>query len=154
MSELIVIRTDSKARTPRKATQKSAGLDIYSTQDVKIMPNKNGLVSTGIKLILPEGTYGRIAPRSGLSLHHMINVMGGVIDPDYEGEIKVLLMNHSESDFNVSAGDRIAQLILEKYEGDLTVIEKSEFDSSPDSDGGQKRLKRGSEGFGSTGTAN
>jgi len=151
MSSLVVIRINSKARLPKKSTRGSAGLDLYSTQDVTIQSKKNGIVPTGLKLSMPEGTYGRIAPRSGLSLHYMMDVMGGVIDPDYKGEVKVILLNHSDSDFNVCTGDRVAQLILEKYVDVGIVIEKSEFNSSSSSDEEDRDKKRRLGGFGSTG---
>lgn len=151
MSSLVVIRINSKARLPKKSTRGSAGLDLYSTQDVTIQSKKNGIVPTGLKLSMPEGTYGRIAPRSGFSLHYMMDVMGGVIDPDYKGEVKVILLNHSDSDFNVCTGDRVAQLILEKYVDVGIVIEKSEFNSSSSSDEEDRDKKRRLGGFGSTG---
>jgi dUTP pyrophosphatase len=70
------------------------------------------LVSTGIAVVLPKGVYGRVAPRSGLAVKHGIQVGAGVIDPDYTGEVKVVLFNHGEKDFEVKKGDRIAQLVL------------------------------------------
>ena len=63
---------------------------------------------------MPDGTYGRIAPRSGLASKHFIDTGAGVIDADYRGEVKVLLFNHAESDFEVKEGERVAQLVLER----------------------------------------
>ena len=97
-------------------------------------------MKTGISVAIPEGCYGRIAPRSGLAVKRFIDVGAGVIDADYRGEIGVVLFNHSDEDFVVKPGDRIAQLILEKIETP-TVKEAEEL---PDT-------KRGTDGFGSTG---
>ena len=80
------------------------------------MPKHSGraLIHTEIAIAVPEGYYGRIAPRSGLALQCGIDVGGGVIDADYRGEVGVILFNHSDEDYHVKQGDRIAQLILEK----------------------------------------
>jgi len=163
MSDLVITRIDEKARLPKRATSRSAGLDLYSTRNVTIPSKKNGVVPTGLKITMPEGAYGRIAPRSGLALHYMLDVMGGVVDPDYEGEVKIILMNHSDSDFNVCTGDRVAQLILEKYQRITIITEKFVVDSSSDEDDqvvkrrsagfeDDQAVKRGSAGFGSTGS--
>lgn len=91
-------------------------------------------------MAIPEGNYGRIAPRSGLAAKNMIDVGAGVIDSDYRGEVKVLLFNLSDVDFEVSKNDRIAQLIIEKYTP-TQLVEVEELDSTV----------RGVGGFGSTG---
>ncbi|KAF3781477.1 Deoxyuridine 5'-triphosphate nucleotidohydrolase [Nymphaea thermarum] len=98
------------------------------------------LVATDLSIAIPEGTYARIAPRSGLAWKHSIDVGAGVIDADYRGPVGVILFNHSDSDFQVNAGDRIAQLVLEKI---VTpdVCEVEDLDSTA----------RGTGGFGSTG---
>ena len=72
------------------------------------------LIQTDLQIQLPEGCYGRIAPRSGLALQHHIDVGGGVVDTDYRGNVGVVLYNHSDLPFTVSRGDRIAQLICEQ----------------------------------------
>lgn len=90
----------------------------------------------------PEGTYGRIAPRSGLAWKHSIDVGAGVIDADYRGNVGVILFNFSDKDFEVKKGDRIAQLILEKISY-CDIVETSDLDDT----------SRGEGGFGSTGTA-
>ena len=92
-------------------------------------------------MAIPEGNYGRIAPRSGLAAKHSIDVGAGVIDSDYRGEVKVLLFNLSDTDFEVKPGDRIAQLIIEKY----TMTEIQEVEGKLDD------TVRGEGGFGSTG---
>lgn len=80
-----------------------------------ISPRGKALISTGISVQIPIGNYGRIAPRSGLAVKHFIDVGAGVVDADYRGEVRVLLFNFGEEEFKVSQGDRIAQLIIEKY---------------------------------------
>jgi len=98
------------------------------------------LVDTDISMAVPDGTYGRIAPRSGLASKHMIDTGAGVIDADYRGQVKVLLFNHGEKDFEVKEGDRVAQLVLERiYTPE--VVEVKELEESV----------RGAGGFGSTG---
>ena len=93
-------------------------------------------------MAIPHGNYGRIAPRSGLAVKKMIDVGAGVIDSDYRGEVKVLLFNFGAEDFKVCKGDRIAQLIIEKYT--ITSIQEVENLSS---------TERGEAGFGSTGVS-
>ena len=98
---------------PTRGSDASVGYDLYSVVDT-IVPCQTGntLVGTGIALSIPPGCYGRVAPRSGLAVKHCIQVGAGVIDPDYTGEVKVVLFNHGDKDFEVKKGDRIAQLVL------------------------------------------
>ena len=105
------------AIVPTRGSDRSVGYDLYSSEDATV-PCQAGraLVSTGIALSIPDGLYGRVAPRSGLAVKHCINVGAGVIDPDYTGEIKVILFNHGLKDFEIKKGDRIAQLVLERCE--------------------------------------
>jgi dUTP pyrophosphatase len=132
---------NSLAKLPRRASAGAAGYDITSTEHVTIYPGTRGLVSTGVSVKLPPGVYGRIAPRSGLAVKNGIQVGAGVIDADYRGEIKVLLFNHSSDHlFEVSPGDRIAQLICERCELP-DVIQTDELDET----------ERGEGKFGSTG---
>jgi dUTP pyrophosphatase len=113
---------------------------MYSAKETVIPAKGKAMVDTGIAIAVPEGTYGRVAPRSGLASKHFIDTGAGVIDADYRGEVKVLLFNHSEVDFPVKEGDRIAQLVLERiYTPEVTVVEELE------------ESVRGAGGFGSTG---
>ena len=129
------------AIVPTRGSDRSVGYDLYSSEDAMV-PCQAGraLVGTGITVVLPPGVYGRVAPRSGLAVKHCLNVGAGVIDPDYTGEIKVVLFNHGEKDFEIKKGDRIAQLVLERCETppieEINIVEDTE---------------RGSGGFGSTG---
>ena len=103
------------ARAPKRATERSAGYDLYSAEEKEIAARGKALIKTNIAIAVPEGTYGRIAPRSSLAYHHHIDVAAGVIDADYRGDVGVLLFNHSpDLPFVVHRGDRIAQLILER----------------------------------------
>ena len=119
------------AKEPFRANPSDAGYDLFSTQYETIEPFQRKLISTGINVEIPEGFYGRIAPRSGLACKKGIDVMAGVIDSGYRGEIKVLLINLNLEGYNfkpsafeamfgsmekldIKPGDRIAQLIIEK----------------------------------------
>lgn len=101
------------ARMPLKGSAHAAGFDLYSAQEGIVPARGKGLFSTDIAIALPEGVYGRIAPRSGLALNSHIDIGAGVVDRDYRGTIGVVIFNHSEEVFEVKKGDRIAQLILE-----------------------------------------
>ena len=102
------------AKIPSKGSKRAAGRDLHANEDSVVPHMGRRLIGTGISLGLPEGTYGRIAPRSGLALHNGITTGAGVIDADYTGEIKVLLMNTSNDEYRVQKDDRIAQIIIER----------------------------------------
>jgi dUTP pyrophosphatase len=113
---------------------------LYSAEDTVIPARGRALVKTDIKISVPNGTYGRVAPRSGLAYKHGIDTMAGVIDADYRGPVGVILANLSETDFPVKIGDRIAQLIVERVVmPDVVVVDQLED------------TVRGAGGFGSTG---
>ena len=114
---LNVQRLVSHATLPVRSTPGAAGYDLFSTDSYVVLPGRRVVVSTGISIQLPPGTYGRIAPRSGLAVKHGLDTLAGVIDPDYSGEIKVVLHNlDTVQPFVIRPGYRIAQLILEKFE--------------------------------------
>lgn len=139
---LKVFLRSEKATAPTKGSALAAGYDLYSSEDAVIPAQGQGLVATDISIIVPVGTYGRVAPRSGLAVKHGISTGAGVIDADYRGEVKVVLFNHSKKDFEIKSGDRIAQLVLERIvNADISVITKEELDTT----------ERGEGGFGSTG---
>ena len=104
----------SKAVTPTRATGHSVGLDLYSPSDYIMSPCSHLQIPTKIKIKIPLGHYGRLASKSGLSMVHQVHVEAGVIDPDYTGEVKVLLINAVSCYHYIKRGDPIAQLILEK----------------------------------------
>ena len=106
-----VKRMDPKAKVPTKGSPRAAGHDQYANED-KIIPRQGQeIVNTGLAITVPRGTYGRIAPRSGLAIKHQIAVNAGVIDIDYTGEVKVILLNLGKEDYQVKKGERIAPRI-------------------------------------------
>ncbi|CAH0551877.1 unnamed protein product [Brassicogethes aeneus] len=133
-------KTVPHALPPTKGSIKAAGYDLKSALKCVVPARGKMMVDTGIKVELPEGCYGRIAPRSGLAAKNFIDVGAGVVDEDYRGVIKVILFNHSDEDFPVNIGDRIAQLICER----IFYPELEEVKDLTDTE-------RGEGGFGSTG---
>ncbi|CCF55708.1 hypothetical protein KAFR_0A02720 [Kazachstania africana CBS 2517] len=129
------------ATVPTKGSATAAGYDIYASKAIVIPARGQGMVSTDISFTVPVGTYGRIAPRSGIAVKHGIQTGAGVVDRDYTGEVKVVLFNHSEKDFEIVKGDRVAQLILEKIVDDAEIVVVDSLEEST----------RGAGGFGSTG---
>ena len=115
-----------EAKLPSKGSSLAAGYDLSSAQQLTIPVNGRALVQTDINISIPKGTYGRIAPRSGLAIKHGITTGAGVIDTDYTGPIGIVLFNHGDQDFNIQKGDRIAQLILEQV-ANKPVIEVQEL---------------------------
>ncbi|CAM6087956.1 unnamed protein product [Calypogeia fissa] len=129
-----------EAVLPSRGSEHAAGYDLSSAYEAIVPARGKALVKTELSIAIPEGTYARIAPRSGLAWKHSIDVGAGVIDYDYRGPVAVILFNHSDTDFNIKEGDRIAQLILEK----IAIPEVFEVDSLDSTE-------RGAGGFGSTG---
>lgn len=129
---------------PSYATELSAGLDLKASisESVTLAPLGRALIPTGLYIELPQGTEAQIRPRSGLAAKSGITVLNapGTIDADYRGEIKVILVNLSDKEFVVNPGERIAQMVVARYEK----IEWEETDSLEDTE-------RGAGGFGSTG---
>lgn len=105
---------------PQYQTELSAGMDIPANVEnaITLQPGERQLIATGLYLEIPPGYEMQIRPRSGLALKHGITVLNspGTVDADYRGEIKVLLINHSQEPFIISKGDRIAQMVLAKHE--------------------------------------
>ena len=112
--ELPFVKMSTNAVTPTRATEGSVGLDFYSPADYVIPPHNQLLIPTQIKVQIPLGYYGRLASKSSLAILHQLHVGAGVIDPDYTGEIMVLLINTASHVHPIMRGDPIAQLILEK----------------------------------------
>lgn len=105
---------------PAYATSQSAGMDLRANIEspITLHPMERTLVPTGIRIELPEGYEAQVRPRSGLALKHGITVLNtpGTIDSDYRGELKVLLVNLSNDDFVVNAGERVAQMVIARHE--------------------------------------
>ncbi|KDR83435.1 hypothetical protein GALMADRAFT_235574 [Galerina marginata CBS 339.88] len=143
VSNLLIKRLSEKAKIPTRGSPLAAGYDLYSAEKKLVPARGKALVDTQLSIAVPAGTYGRVAPRSGLASKFMIDTGAGVIDADYRGVIFVLLFNLSEKDFQVEEGDRIAQLIIERiYTPDI--LEVDDLDQTI----------RGASGFGSTGGHN
>ena len=139
----IKIINKSQHPLPKYQTELSAGMDLYANLDesIPLKSLERKLIPTGLFLELPEGYEAQVRPRSGLSIKNGITVLNspGTIDADYRGEIGVILVNLSTENFNINNGDRIAQLVIAKYE---TAVwqEVSEINAT----------ERGAGGFGST----
>ena len=135
-----VKRLTETAVLPSKGSSHAAGFDLVADEGGSIPSRRRVTISTGIAVAIPEGFYGRIAPRSGLAAKYGINVLAGVVDSDYRGEVKVILHNTGRTIYDFSQGDRIAQLIIEKcYSPEIEEVE--DLDSTV----------RAAGGFGSTG---
>ena len=129
---------------PKYQTSQSAGMDLRANIDAPVLlkPLDRKLIPTGLHIALPEGYEAQIRPRSGLAIKHGITIINtpGTIDPDYRGDVGVILVNISNEDFVVQPGDRIAQMVINKFEqAKFEVVE--ELDET----------KRGEGGFGHTG---
>lgn len=135
-------KLSENAFTPTKGSEKAAGYDLYSAYDYIVPPQDKLLVKTDLQIALPDGCYGRVAPRSGLAVKKFIDVGAGVIDQDYRGNVGVVLFNFAKEEFVVKKGDRVAQLVLERIF--LPELEESKVDL--------EETNRGSGGFGSTGS--
>jgi len=130
------------AEIPAYQTEEAAGFDLHSIDDVVIKAGERKLISTGLAFEIPKGYEIQIRPRSGLAYKHGITVLNtpGTIDSDYRGEIKVLLINHSNEDFEIKVGERIAQAVIKE-------VIQAEFEEVEV----LSETKRGEKGFGSTG---
>lgn len=127
--KLYVKKLSVAAILPSRGTSGAAGYDLSSAYAYTVKARGKELVKTDLSIAVPDGTYGRIAPRSGLAWKNSIDVGAGVIDADYRGPVGVILFNHSDTDFKIAAGDRIAQLILERIVI-ADVVETNDLDST------------------------
>ena len=140
---LHVRRTNESATLPAYAHPGDAGLDLCAAEAATVRPGETRLVKTGIVIALPPGTEGQVRPRSGLALKHGITVLNtpGTIDEGYRGEVGVILINHGRAPFEVHAGMKIAQMVVQ-HVCRVQVEETAELSDTP----------RGTGGFGSTGS--
>lgn len=138
--KLKILKINSEAKIPNYANEDDAGLDLYSAEDFVLKPGERRAVETGVKMEIPEGYVGLIWDKSGLALNDGIKTMAGVVDSGYRGEIKIVLINLSNQDFEIKKGQKIAQMLIQKIEH--PEIEIVEFLSESG---------RGEGGFGSTG---
>lgn len=128
------------AKLPVRGSHFAAGLDLSSISDQTIYAHERAIVRTGLAVAVPHGFYGRIAPRSGLATKHGLDVLAGVIDSDYRGEILCALINHGDEPIKITAGMRIAQLLIEAIATPLPCWSEE-----------LNETQRGEGGFGSTG---
>jgi len=142
MRTVKIKKLDEKAIIPEYQTKGAAGFDLCSLIDYKLVIGEMKLIPTGLAVEIPEGTELQIRPRSGLAKNHRITLMNspGTLDSDYRGPIGIMLINHGQQQFEIKAGDRIAQGVLGPvYQAVFNVVEEL---SEPN---------RGSGGYGSTG---
>lgn len=138
-----VFRNHHNAIVPKRAKEGDAGYDLSSVEDVVIAPHSQAMVDTGLIFDIPSDCYARVAPRSGLAAKNSIDVLAGVVDSGYRSVVKVILYNHSEKEFVVKVGDRIAQVIFERiYTPSLVEVPHVSHLSNSE---------RGEGGFGSSG---
>ena len=141
---LKIKKLDNRARLPEYMSEYASGMDIYACLKEKVIlqPLKRVLIPTGIAISLPKGYEAQIRPRSGLAVKHGITLANtpGTIDADYRGEIKIIMINLGESEFEINHGDRIAQMVIAKVEipeiSEVAILDET---------------ARGKGGFGSTG---
>lgn len=138
--EVIFEISNVNAKAPFYATEGAAGADLYASVALVIPARGKKIIATNISLQIPEGHYVRIESRSGLSANFSLEKGAGIIDSDYEGELNVILYNHSDSEYIVEVGTRVAQIILHEYIRARFVQGKL-----------QRKSQRGISGFGSTG---
>jgi dUTP pyrophosphatase len=139
-NEVLIICDDDLK--PTMGNPGDAGYDLRSAIDVTLEAHQRFLVPTSVKIAMPQGFVGLVHPRSGLAFKNGITVLNapGTVDSGYRGEISVTLINHSDVDFEIKRGDRIAQLVFQKYE-QVRFVEVTELPGT----------QRGDSGFGSTG---
>jgi dUTP pyrophosphatase len=125
---------------PEYSSTGAAGADLRASEAVTIAPGARAAVPTAVRLQIPPGHVGLVWPRSGLAIRHGIDTLAGVIDSDYRGEVRVVLVNHGDEPFRIERGDRIAQLLVQR-------VERAAFAAVP----AIEETDRGGGGFGSTG---
>lgn len=133
------IHVDGSGALPEYATDGAAGADLRAAEAVTLPPGGRAAVPTGLMIEIPPGYVGLVWPRSGLAVRHGIDTLAGVIDSDYRGEVKVVLVNHGPEPLALAAGDRIAQLLVQP-------VVRAQFTRAA-----VASTARGAGGFGSTG---
>ena len=133
-----VVRLDADLPLPSYAHPGDAGADLLTTTDVRLAPGERALVPTGIAIALPDGFVALVHPRSGLAARHGLSIVNapGTVDAGYRGEIKVLLINHDPAEtIELRRGDRVAQLVIQRYER-AAFTEVEQLPASVRGDGG------------------
>jgi dUTP pyrophosphatase len=136
----IEVHVEGAGDLPGYSSRESAGADLRATRTVEIVPGGRAAVPTGLAVAIPEGHVGLVWPRSGLALSSGIDTLAGVIDADYRGEVRVVLVNHGAEAVRIEPGDRVAQLLIQRVER-ARFVRVDTLAETP----------RGAGGFGSTG---
>ncbi len=139
--QLHIQKLHPAATIPRYIRQGDAALDLYACEKLTIAAGGHTLVPTGIAMAIPHGFVGLIWDRSGIAAKNIVKTMGGVIDSNYRGEIKVIMHNHADVPFEIEVGTRVAQMVIQRVE-QMETVEVSSLDTN---------TVRGVDGFGSSG---
>ena len=105
-------KLNKDAQLPTRSHHTDAGLDIYAVEPAELFPGVHAVLPTGLAMAIPEGFVGIIKPRSGLAVRHSVDVLAGVVDSSYRGEVMVTLIKYSEGRMEIRKGDRIAQMLI------------------------------------------
>lgn len=133
--EILIKKNHPEATVPTQATEGDAGYDLYSLEEVILVPLARAAVKTGVSLAIPMGFYGRVAPRSGLAVKKGLDVLAGVVDSGYRGDVGVVLINLSAEEIVLEKKSKIAQLIIEKCH-DVDWVETDDLSASDRGEGG------------------
>jgi dUTP pyrophosphatase len=133
-------RVGENGSLPEYSSTGAAGADLRASEPLEIAPGARAAVPTGLRLQIPPGHVGLVWPRSGLAVRHGIDTLAGVVDSDYRGEVKVVLVNHGDEPFRIEKGDRVAQLLVQR-------VERAAFSAAA----AIGETDRGEGGFGSSG---
>jgi dUTP pyrophosphatase len=136
----IEVRVEGTGKLPEYASEGAAGADLHAREAVVLPPGARAAVATGVHVEIPAGHVGLVWPRSGLAVRSGIDTLAGVIDSDYRGEVRVVLVNHGDAEFRIEPGDRIGQLLIQP-------VARATFSRAP----ALAATSRGEGGFGSTG---
>ena len=131
---------EGAGKLPEYASEGAAGADLRAREAVVLPPGARAAVATGVHVEIPAGHVGLVWPRSGLAVRSGIDTLAGVIDSDYRGEVRVVLVNHGDAEFRIEPGDRIGQLLIQP-------VARATFSRAP----ALAATSRGEGGFGSTG---
>ncbi|MEX0869891.1 MAG: dUTP diphosphatase [Candidatus Spechtbacterales bacterium] len=145
MIKIYINKIDPSAKLPSYAYKGDAGMDLFSFEDVKIPSFEKVVISTGLKVAIPAGYAGFIWDKSGLAVKNNVTTLAGLIDSNYRGELKVVLMNLGKKEHVVKKGDKIAQLIVKPVE-EVNIEEADDIDTIDEAP-----TERGAGGFGSSG---
>ena len=135
----LTVKVEGTGELPAYSSPGAAGADLRAAETLTLEPGEWKGIGTGLHIELPPGHVGLVWPRSGMAARHGIDTLAGVIDSDYRGEVRVVLVNHGREPYRVAAGDRIAQLLVQR-------AEQADFVRAP-----LAGSERGQGGFGSTG---